>query len=159
MLKKNITYDTFDGETVTEEFYFNLTRTEIVEMQFGVEGGLQEALMAIIKEKDYKQLLSQMKEIILLSYGQKSEDGKRFIKSKQLREEFEQSAAWDTLFMEVATNDNACAEFVMGIVPPGIITQAEADEAMETFKKQIETEAGERTVKDIQLPPPPSISS
>ena len=117
MLKRDITYEDFDGEKVTETFYFNLTKTEIVELEVGYDGGLQAALQRIIKADDRKTLVAEFKKIVLLSYGKKSDDGKRFIKSDELREEFSQTAAYDSLFMELATNDDSAATFIKGIVP------------------------------------------
>ena len=117
MLKRDITYEDFDGEKTTETFYFNLTKSEIVELEVAYDGGLQAALLRIVKTNDRKNLVAEFKKIILLSYGQKSEDGKRFIKSDELREGFSQTAAFDALFIELATNDDAAATFLKGIVP------------------------------------------
>lgn len=117
MLKRDVTYEDFDGEKATETFYFNLTKSEIVELEVAYDGGLQAALLRIVKTNDRKNLVAEFKRIILLSYGQKSEDGKRFIKSDELREAFSQTAAFDALFIELATNDDAAATFLKGIVP------------------------------------------
>lgn len=117
MLKRDITYENFDGENVTETFYFNLTKTEVFELQVEYEGGLEGFLKRIINAEDQKSLFALFKKFILLSYGIKSDDGKRFIKSDQLREEFSQTAAYDTLFMELGTDDNAAATFIKGVVP------------------------------------------
>ncbi len=117
MLKRDVTYEDFDGEKATETFYFNLTKSEIVELEVAYDGGLQAALLRIVKTNDRKNLVAEFKKIILLSYGQKSEDGKRFIKSDDLREAFSQTAAFDALFIELATNDDAAATFLKGIVP------------------------------------------
>jgi hypothetical protein len=125
MLKKEITYEDFDGNKVTDTFYFNLNRTEMIEMEVGYEGGLQAALQRIIETKDNKTLISEFKKIILAAYGVKSEDGKRFVKNDKLREEFTQTAAFDALFIELATNDNAAANFIIGIVPKDFSKEAE----------------------------------
>jgi len=117
MLKRDITYEDFDGETITEGFYFNLTKSEIIELEVGYEGGLEAALQRIIKTDDKKSLVAEFKKIILMSFGVKSEDGKRFIKSEELRTAFSQTAAFDSLFMELATNDESAAIFIKGIVP------------------------------------------
>ena len=117
MLKREITYEDFDGNQVTDTFYFNLNRTELIELEVGYEGGLQAALQRIIESKDNKKIIEEFKKIILMAYGVKSEDGKRFIKNDHLREDFTQTAAFDALFMDLATNDNAAANFVMGILP------------------------------------------
>ena len=117
MLKRNITYEDFDGNTVTEVFYFNLTKTEIIDLQLGYEGGLEEFITKIVKAEDLKALITEFKRLVLLSYGERTEDGKRFVKNDRIREEFSQTAAFDSLFMELATNDSAAADFVTGIIP------------------------------------------
>lgn len=121
MLKRNITYKDFNGEEVTETFYFNLTRTELIELEVSYEGGLQAAIQRIIEENDPKKLIMEFKRIVLLAYGVRSEDGKRFMKSDQIREEFSQTAAYDELFMELATDDDAAADFVKGIIPSDLV--------------------------------------
>lgn len=123
MFKRDITYEDFDGDKVTETFYFNLTRTELIQLEVEFKGGLKEALDRIIKSNDNKQLISEFQRIILLSYGVKSDDGKKFIKNNSLREEFSQSAAYDELFMELATNEEAAANFINGIVPKNFVEE------------------------------------
>lgn len=117
MLKRDITYEDFDGQTVTETFYFNLTKTEIVELEVGYDGGLESTLRRIVNTKDTKALMKEFKRIVLMAYGVRSEDGKRFVKSDELREQFTQTAAYDALFIELATNDDAAAKFIQGVVP------------------------------------------
>lgn len=117
MLKRTIRYEDFDGNTVTEDFYFNLSKSELIELEVQYEKGLADTLQDIVKENDAKNLIAEFKKLVLLSYGVKSEDGKRFIKSDALREEFAQTPAYDALFMELATNDEAAANFIQGVVP------------------------------------------
>jgi hypothetical protein len=118
MLKRAITYEDFNGETVTEEFYFNITKSELVELEVGHgEGGIEAFIKRIVKAQDNKELIAEFKRIILLSYGVKSADGRRFMKSDELRTEFEQTAAFDALFIELATSDDAAAKFIQGILP------------------------------------------
>jgi hypothetical protein len=117
MLKKKITYTDFNDEEVTEELYFNLTRTELIELEVGKEDGFVEYIQRVIKAKDQAALIDEFKRLILLAYGQKSSDGRRFIKTPELREEFVQTAAYDALFLELATDENAAAEFVVGVLP------------------------------------------
>jgi hypothetical protein len=125
MLKRDITYEDFDGEKVTETFYFNLTRSEIIELEVDHKGGLQEALQRIIRTQNNKELIAEFKKIVLLAYGIKSEDGKRFIKNDTLREEFSQTAAYDSLFMELATSDDAAAIFIKGVIPKDFAKEIE----------------------------------
>jgi hypothetical protein len=125
MLKRDITYEDFDGESVTESFYFNLTKTELIELEVGYKDGLQAAMQRIVKTSDRQALIAEFQKIILLSYGIKSEDGRRFVKSDQLREEFTQTPAYDALFMELATDDGAAATFIQGILPKGLAENVE----------------------------------
>lgn len=120
MLKKTIEYTDFLGNKQTEDFYFNLTQTELTEMQLEVEGGFTNYIERISKAQSTPEIVKVFKEMILKAYGQISPDGKRFIKSQVLRDEFESSAAYDALFMELATNDEAAVEFVSGIIPAGL---------------------------------------
>lgn len=117
MLKREIKYTNFDDEEVTETFYFNLSKSELIELEVEREEGMSEWLQAIIETKDHKELIAQFKRLVLLTYGQKSEDGKRFIKNDQLREEFSQTPAYDALFMELALDDGAAVAFIKGIMP------------------------------------------
>ncbi len=117
MLKKTITYKDFDGNERTEDFYFNLTEAELTEMQYSAEGGLQEKLQRIVKAQDKGALIRVFKEIILAAYGEKSDDGKHFRKSKEISDSFTATPAYSMLFMELATNEEAASNFVNGIVP------------------------------------------
>jgi hypothetical protein len=117
VLKRDITYENFDGEEVTETFYFNLTKTELLEMQIEYHGGMEELITRIIKEEAVKEIFELFKKIVLASYGIRSEDGKRFIKSNQIREEFQQTAAYDALIVELATNDQSASDFIIAVVP------------------------------------------
>ena len=115
MLKKTITYTDYNGDEVTEDFYFNLTKAELMTIELKA-GGLKETIERIAKERDTKKLVEMYEELILASYGEKSQDGKRFVKSKELSEAFKQTEAYSELFIELLTTDKAI-EFVRGIVP------------------------------------------
>ena len=117
MLKKTITYTDYNGVERTESFYFNFTKAEIAEMELSTEGGLGERIQKIIEAKDTPTLVKIFKKLILDAYGVKSDDGKRFIKSKELSDEFAQTEAYSNLFMELATNSDSASAFVNGIVP------------------------------------------
>ena len=117
MLKKTISYVDYDGNDRTEDFYFNLNKAEIVELELGTTGGLTKTLEKIVQEKDNKRIVEYFKDIILKAYGEKSADGRRFVKSQELRDAFEQTEAYAELFMELSSNAKAAAEFVSGIVP------------------------------------------
>lgn len=117
MLKKNIKYVDYDGNDRAEDFYFNLNKAEIVELELGTTGGLTKTLEKIVQEKDNKRIVEYFKAIILKAYGEKSADGRRFIKSQELRDSFEQTEAYSELFMELSSNAKAAADFISGIVP------------------------------------------
>lgn len=117
MLKKTITYTDFDGNERTEDHYFNLTEAEIQESNLRTPGGIEAKLKKIVQAKDPDELVSYFKSFILDAYGVKSEDGRRFIKSDELKTEFSQTGAYNKLFMELTTNTDAAIAFVQGVVP------------------------------------------
>ena len=117
MIKKTIKYVDYDGEQREEDFYFNLSKAEVAEMEVSATGGLDKMINRIIAERDHRKIIELFKDLILRSYGKKSDDGRRFIKSQQLRDEFSQTEAYSELFMELASNSDAAAEFVNGILP------------------------------------------
>lgn len=117
MLRKTITYTDYNGVSRTEDFYFNLTKAEITEMELSTAGGLGEMLQRIIDAKDTPSLVKIFKEILFKAYGVKSPDGRRFIKSEEISREFSETEAYSQLFMELATDADKASEFVNGIVP------------------------------------------
>ena len=117
MLKKTITYIDYNGTERTEDFYFNLNKAELMEMEMSTTGGLAEMIQRIVSAQDAPAIIKVFKDLILKAYGQKSPDGKRFVKKEELSEEFAQTEAYSQLFMTLATNADAAAEFVNGIIP------------------------------------------
>lgn len=117
MFKKRIKYTDYNGNQREEDFYFNLTRTELTEMEFSSSGGLQNYIQKIIDAQNGQEIIAVMKDLIFKSYGEKSLDGKYFNKSKEISEAFSHTEAYDILFMELATDDKAAADFVNGIIP------------------------------------------
>ena len=124
MLKKTMTYTDFNGETRKEDFFFNLTRAEVTELELSENGGLSEKIKRITESKDVPEILRIFKSLILKSYGVISPDGKRFVKSPELSEEFSQTEAYSDLFMELAQNSDSAAAFVNGIMPQNIQTSS-----------------------------------
>lgn len=118
MLKKTITYTDYNQVERTEDFYFNLSKAEIMEMEMSISGGLAEMIKRIVAEKDAPAIIKIFKDLVLKAYGVKSPDGKQFIKSDELRTAFSQTEAYSELFMELATNADEAAKFVNGIIPP-----------------------------------------
>jgi hypothetical protein len=120
MLKKTITYIDYNGEERKEDFYFNLNKAEIMEMQMSTTGGLDEMIKRIVDAKDAPAIIKIFKDLILKAYGEKSADGRRFEKEREgrkLADDFAQTEAYSILFMELATDADAAAKFVNGIVP------------------------------------------
>ena len=123
MYKKTMTYVDFDGNERTEDFYFNLMKSEILEMELGVSGGLTGLIQRIVQAKDVPAIVAEVKKFILAAYGKKSPDGKRFIKSKEITEEFTQTEAYSKLFVELASDADAVAEFINQVVPEDVAKQ------------------------------------
>lgn len=117
MLKKTITYTDYNGVERTEDFYFNLNEAEMVEMEAGISGGFTEWVTQVVNAKDGPVIMKLFKDFIARAYGRKSLDGVRFEKSKEISEAFMQTEAYNVLFMELVTDDNAAAAFVNAIVP------------------------------------------
>ena len=120
MLKKTVTYVDYNGVERTEDFYFNLSKAEVTEMELSVEGGFSKMLEEIVKSNDNARILELFKEMVLKAYGEKSADGRRFIKSKELAEAFSQTEAYSEIFMELAMDEKAAAAFVNGIMPSNL---------------------------------------
>lgn len=134
MLKKTITYTDYNNNERTEDFYFNLTKAELMEMEMSTNGGLAEMINKIVASQDAPSIIKIFKELVLKAYGEKSLDGKRFIKNDDIREEFSQTEAYSQLFMELATDADAAAAFVNGIMPAGL-SQEEAKKAIAEINK------------------------
>ena len=124
MLKKTITYTDYNNVESTEDFYFNLTKAELMEMEIGTTGGMADMIKRIVDAKDAPAIIKIFKELVLKAYGEKSADGKRFVKSEEISNGFAQTEAYSQLFMELATDADAAAAFVNGIIPniPGAPT-------------------------------------
>jgi hypothetical protein len=122
MLKKTIAYTDYDGNAREESFYFNLTKSELTEMQMSATGGLDQMIQKIVEAQDGGRIIAVFKELILKAYGEKSPDGRRFVKSKELSEAFAQTPAYDQLFMELATDADKASDFVKGIIPADLDT-------------------------------------
>ena len=118
MLKKTITYNDYNDVERTEDFYFNLSKAEIMEMEMGTTGGLAEMINKIVQTQDAPAIIKVFKDLILKAYGERSADGKRFEKKNgSLAEAFAETEAYSQLFMELATDADAAARFVNGIIP------------------------------------------
>ena len=121
MLKKNIKYTDYNGVERNEEFLFNLSKAELMEMEMSTKGGLAEMIQKVVDTQDIPAIIKVFKDIILKAYGEKSADGKRFIKVSDtgvpLSIGFSQTEAYSQLFMELATDAESAANFIKGIIP------------------------------------------
>ena len=129
MLKKTIKYTDYNGKEREEDFYFGVNKAELTEMEYSEEGGFDKYLTKILKEENAKEIMNTVKRFILKSYGEKSEDGKRFVKSEELSLGFAQTEAYSELFIEICSNPDKATEFILGILP---------DSIREEIKKEIE---------------------
>lgn len=157
MLKKSITFTDFNDQTVTEDHYFHLSKADLVELEVSHQGGLQTWITHIVEAEDAKALIAEFKKLILASYGMKSNDGRRFLKTQELREGFESSPAYEELFIELVTNSEKAAEFVNGIVPKGLEADMKKmkgsinakDEAERVRENSSQVEVEEKTEENI----------
>lgn len=121
MRKETITYTNYNGMEVTEDFYFNLSRAEVYEMEMTTNGGLVEMVQNIVKAKNVPAIADIFKTFILKAYGEKSPDGKYFNKidenGRPLSERFAQTAAFPVLYMMLAQDDKKAAEFFNDVIP------------------------------------------
>ena len=124
MVVEKIKYTDFNGLEREEEFMFNLTEAEITEMELTTDGGLSDSIKKIIAAQDTPEIIKVFKMLLLKSYGEKSADGRRFVKSDKLSEEFSQTNAYSQLFMKLATDDKAAVAFINGIMPDSMQEKA-----------------------------------
>lgn len=121
MLKKTLTYKDFTGEENTEDFYFNLTEAELIELEISAQGNSLSAwLDKIVRAQNGAEIIGTFKKIIATSFGVKSPDGRRFLKSPEILAEFQSSNAYSDLFMELATDAQKGSEFINGLMPDGM---------------------------------------
>lgn len=148
MLKRPITYVDFNGDETTENFYFNMSKAELFQLEASERNGFHDAITRVTKSENLKELIEEFKTIVLMAYGERSDDGKRFKKSPEIRADFESHAAFDVLFMELATDDRAATIFVNGVMPNDI------DKWIDKLKANA-AEIPDATKSS--LPPPPSV--
>jgi hypothetical protein len=127
MIKKTVTFKDFDGNERTEDFYFHMTEQELTEWEFSVDGGLSGVLTRIINSTDLTKYVEIFKDLLIKSYGVKTPDGRGFIKNKEVLDNFIYTQAFSDIYMELATDDKAAAEFVNGIIPASLKEKAKAE--------------------------------
>lgn len=128
MIKKTVTYTDYNGVDRTENFYFNLSEAEVMEMEMSTEGGMAESIQKVVDAKDAPAIIRVFKDLVLKAYGVKSDDGRRFMKTKpdgtRYADDFKETEAYSQIFMELATDADAAAKFVNGIVPAKLAQKA-----------------------------------
>lgn len=117
MLKRTIKYEDFDGNQREEDFYFNLTKAEVIQYELSMTGGLAAVLERLIQIHDVPELIKHYTNLIDLSYGEKSLDGKHFVKTPELLQAFKATGAYSQLYSELALDPDAAATFINSIIP------------------------------------------
>lgn len=141
MYKKVIKYTDYNGVEREEPFYFNLNKAELVKWEGSTVGGMRSMYDKIIAAQDKEALISLFETIIQRSYGEKSPDGKKFMKSPEILADFVATEAYSNLFMELASNDESASAFMEGIMPADLLAEARKEAANENNK----LEAGSNT--------------
>lgn len=135
MFKKVIKYEDFNGAQREETFYFNFSKAELMERELSTEAGVEEMIRMLIATKDNAKIVQIFKDLILDSYGIKSEDGTRFIKSRELRDAFEQSNAYSELFMEILGDTDSQVAFINGVISGTNVPEMKEEDALAKLKE------------------------
>lgn len=117
MYKKTISYTDYNGVDRTEDFYFNLSKAELLRLESEHPGGFEDYINRIIKSSDTKSLMECFEKIVIMAYGEKDETGRRFIKSEESAIAFQQTEAYSELIMELVSSADAASQFINSIVP------------------------------------------
>ena len=137
MLKKKVTYTDYNGVERTEDFYFNLSKAEIMEMELVTTGGFAEMIQKVVAAQDAPTIVKIFKDLVLKAYGEKSADGKRFIKSDEIVAAFSQTEAYSQIFMELATDADAATKFINGIIPKDMADEVAKQQKMNPELKSV----------------------
>ena len=129
MYKKTVTYEDYKGNTRTEDFYFNLNKAELVELELSTKGGLTVTMDRIIAAQDNATLFKIFKDLVSKSYGVLSDDGRKFVKNQEVLDDFMQTEAYSIIFSELATNAEAAAEFFNNVIPQNLAKELAEEEA------------------------------
>ena len=128
MYNKTVTYKDYKGNTRTEDFYFNLNKAEIVELELSTKGGLTVMMDRIIAAQDNATLFKIFKDLVSKSYGVLSDDGRKFVKNQEVLDDFMQTEAYSIIFSELATNAEAAAEFFNNVIPQNLAKELAEEE-------------------------------
>lgn len=116
MYKITKKFEDFNGVEKEQDFWFHLSKADILKMELSEEGGMDKRLDKLVKTKDMKEAIKVFEGLLLMAYGVKTDDG-RFVKNDQVRAEFASSAAYSDIYFELATNPEAAQKFVEGVIP------------------------------------------
>lgn len=134
MFKITETYNDYNEVERTEDFWFHLNKAELMEMELGTTGGLGEAINKLVAAQDMPAIIKVFKDLVLKAYGVKSADGKRFMKEDEngrpYYKEFVETEAYSQIFMRLATDADAAAKFVNGIIPAELAKEANKNLAL-----------------------------
>ena len=140
MLKKTFQYTDFNGNEQEETFYFNLSKSEVIEYELQERAGMSTTLQRIVEERDNQKILAHFKDLVMKSVGRKSDDGRRFVKNDEIREDFLASPAYDEMFIWLMSEPGAGAEFVNNVLPQDV----------DEFVKKVDS--GQQATKNVKKP-------
>lgn len=124
MVKETIKYIGFDDQEREEDFYFNLNKTELMEAELSVPGGLSVAFEKAMKAKNVAAVVFMFRDLLWRAYGEKTADGRGFHKSPQLTQAFVETPAYDKLFMELVTSEDKARVFLDNLMPKDLLAEA-----------------------------------
>ena len=147
MLKKTIKFEDYNGEQRSEVYYFNLTKSELTRWNFEHKEGIGPYVDRMLKENNYRELLRVFEDLISMSYGIPDADGLHFRKSKAITEDFENSPAYDELFMELVNDNTKFEAFVTALVPRDLAAEIKKQQAEEAKKHAADHNTETKTVE------------
>ena len=136
MIKKSVTCEDFNGNPYEQDCYFHLSESELVEFETSMNGGVTTMFEKILKETDVEKIMREFKKFFLMSYGEKSLDGRHFLKNDRVLEDFVSSPAYDKIFMELCQDPEAQIAFIRGVMPKRVTDSKEFQEQVEQLKDQ-----------------------
>lgn len=123
MYRTDVTYENFDGEQVTETCYFNLTKAEMLQLQLQYPEGYQVYLQRLVDDNNRKAMIDEFKHILSMSYGERSADGRKFVKSEEISNAFMASEAYSELFIKLISEEGYAEKFMSAVMPKDIVAQ------------------------------------
>lgn len=122
MVRREIKFTDFNGKSQTEVGYFNINKAELGKLQMRHNGTYLDYLKLLSERKKVEEMYNFVYELILDSYGEKDPEGRKFIKTPEMRTDFEQSLAFSEMIVDLVSNPDDLANFVKGIMPPDLVT-------------------------------------